>query len=256
VDTSAITTVTVDDDEAVMDFRETGTLNNRRWYSTGVVLPDGSVLAVNGADRDEVVAPGAGLPVTQLELFDPETETWSPAATQQNPRTYHSTAVLLPDGRVLVGGHAPISTLYGSNITIAPGVTTPQEGRDPSFEIYSPPYLFRGDRPQIHWVNHNIHYGNTFVVTTPDAADISSVMLVRNPSLTHLVDSDQRSVELPVLGHSGDALFVKAPPDGAVAPPGSYMLFINADSPQGPIPSVSSPVTIGAVPGNPGVVGA
>ena len=48
----------------------------------------------------------------QPELFDPITNRYRPVASQAAPRTYHNTAALLPSGEVLVGGHAPISTLY------------------------------------------------------------------------------------------------------------------------------------------------
>ena len=43
-------------------------------------------------------------------MFDPETQTWTELAEQAKGRTYHNTAVLLADGRVLVGGHTPIAT--------------------------------------------------------------------------------------------------------------------------------------------------
>ena len=92
--------------------RNTGSLNAPRWYGTGVLLPTGEALVFSGADRDEVLLPGTAEPVTTPELFDPETETWTPVAQQGRARTYHNTALLLPDGRVLVGGHAPIPTGY------------------------------------------------------------------------------------------------------------------------------------------------
>ena len=104
------------------------------------------MIAFNGSDRDGVDAPGTEYPIRQAELFDPETRTWRPLAQSHQPRTYHNTAALLPDGRVLVGGHAPITTLYLSHITI-PGGFGPNDGRDPSFELFEPPYLFRGPRP-------------------------------------------------------------------------------------------------------------
>jgi hypothetical protein len=63
------------------------------------------------------------------------------------------------------------------------------------------------------------------------------VVLVRNATVTHLVDGEQRSVELRVLDRSGNTLRVAAPPDGNVAPPGPYMLFVNRSTPRGPVPS-------------------
>lgn len=230
--------------EPAMSSRATGDLTNRRWYSTGVLLPTGEVFAVSGASHDEVVGPGTGFPVTQAEIFDPATETWHPVATQHHARTYHNTAMLLPDGSVLVGGHAPIPTLYGSHQTL-PGGFSPNDGRDSSFEIYKPWYFDR-QRPKLVAVSDEIDYGKSFTVVVDRASrDVESVVLVRNPSITHLVDGDQRSVELQVIGRHGNMLRVAAPPSGAVAPPGPYMLFVNQRASDGVlVPSESLQVTI------------
>ena len=141
---SRIDSVTVGSDGRLSSVsRLTGPLAHARWYTSGVLLPTGEVFAVSGADRDEVATPGLGFAVRQAEIFDPQTETWRGVALQNNPRTYHNTAVLLRDGRVLVGGHAPITTAYLSNIDLSSLGFSPNDGRDPSFEIYSPPYMFR-----------------------------------------------------------------------------------------------------------------
>lgn len=240
--TSSITSVDTEQGDAIAT-RSTGMLTEPRWYGTGVLLPTGEVAVFSGANRDEVVGPGTGQPVPHVEIFDPETEEWRRGATAMQMRTYHNTAALLPDGRVLVGGHAPIPTLYGSHHTI-PGFS-PNEGRDPTFEIYSPPYLFRGSRPEILGVDPSIAHGERLVIATNvDASRISSVVLVRNPAITHLVDGDQRSIELRVVGRHGRTLLVESPPDGNVAPPGPYMLFVVEDGSAGPIPSEAAQVFI------------
>jgi hypothetical protein len=220
----------------------TGDLGEPRWYASGVLLPTGEVLAFNGSDRDEVAGPGVEFPVQKTELFDPATKTWTALASSHQPRTYHNTAALLPDGRVLIGGHAPISTLYANDTTI-PGGFAPHDGRDPSFEIYSPPYLFKGPRPRIDNAPglDRIAYGSTFHVNTHEADDIDSVVLVRNPSVTHLIDADQRNVVLRVTKRAGDDLAVAAPPNGAVAPPGPYMLFVIRDG----VPSKAAQTFVG-----------
>ncbi|MDP9067021.1 MAG: DUF1929 domain-containing protein [Actinomycetota bacterium] len=244
VPTSAITSVATGSKVAVAS-RPTSSLNHSRWYSTAIALPTGEVVAFSGADRDEVVAPGTGFPITQAELFDPETEEWRPVATSTHARTYHNSATLLPDGRVLVGGHAPITTLYGKHQTL-PGGFSPNDGRDPSFEIFSPPYMFAGDRPAIRNAPSKVGYDDTFrVVVDRSAAAIDSVVLVRNPSLTHLMDADQRTVSLPVISRNGNVLRVAAPPNGNVAPPGPYMLFANGRVGDSVVPSVSAPVFVG-----------
>ncbi len=240
---SRITTVDTSGGKDTMSTVPTGDLSGPRWYPSGVLLPTGEVLAFNGGDRDAVVGPGVEIGKRQTELFDPATNKWTPVASSHDVRTYHNSAELLPDGRVLVGGHAPISTLYASNITLPGGITAPNDGRDPSFEIYSPPYMFRGSRPKIvaaPKARAGIGYSTTFQIKVDqDAADIASVVLVSNPSVTHLIDPNQRNVVLPVVARDGRTLTVKAPPSADVAPPGPYMLFVNKQTSKGLVPSKS-----------------
>jgi hypothetical protein len=208
-----------------------------------VVLPTGEVIAFSGADRDEVVSPGLEIPDRQPQLFNPTTGTWRPLAPANRPRTYHNTAALLPDGRVLVGGHAPIPFLYTKH-TDLPGPFAPNK-RDPSFEIFSPPYLFRGTRPVINSVAGTWGYGDTIAIHTDiPASDVRSVVLMRNTALTHLVDANQRAVELPIVSTSGNTAFVKSPPNGSVAPPGPYMVFVNRQGSGGLVPSRGAPVFV------------
>lgn len=247
-DRSRVNTVTIDPAtgrESLVS-QTTVPLDIARWYPSGVLLPTGEVMAFSGADTDEVVGPGFGRPVRQAELFDPETNTWTPMATATRPRTYHNTAMLLPDGRVLVGGHAPISTAYLSNIAIPGG--NPNPDRDPTFEIYEPPYLFRGDRPTIESAPDHLGYGGTIEIDTPDPESIESVVLMRNTAITHLVDGDQRSVMLPIVSRTDHSVTVNAPPRAAVAPAGPYLLFLNKGDGGDLIPSVGKQVFVGTAP--------
>ena len=221
----------------------TGPLHSSRWYPSGVLLPTGEVMAFSGADIDEVQAPSLGRPVKQAELYDPVKKTWTPVASATRPRTYHNTGMLMPDGRVLVGGHAPISTAYLSNIAV-PGAE-PNPDRDPTFEIYEPPYLFAGHRPTIAAAADTLAYGDTIRIATPDAASIDSVVVMRNSAITHLVDGDQRAVELPVVRRVAGAVYVKAPPRPEVAPPGPYLLFLNQKVGGRLVPSVGHQTSIG-----------
>lgn len=239
---SRVDVVDIADDGAMsLSSRATGSLNRARWYGTGVLLPTGAVMVFSGADFDEVILPGTGTPITETELFDPQTETWSVMARQGQPRTYHNTAILLPDGRVLVGGHAPISTGYAYDLQL-PG-KSPQAGRDPSFEIYSPPYIFQ-PRPSIAAAPAQASHGQSFDIATPEAAEIESVVLIRRSALTHIVDGDQRSVLLPISGRSDSRLTVRMPAEKAVLPPGHYLLFINRRTDAGLVPSVSAPLLV------------
>ncbi|HLF69490.1 MAG TPA: galactose oxidase-like domain-containing protein, partial [Actinomycetota bacterium] len=238
--------VSIDGDSVTR--KRTGDLNNRRWYSSGVVLPSGEVLALSGADKDEVIDPGSEFPVRQAEMYNPTTKHWSRLASGSRDRTYHNSAVLLADGSVLVGGHSPIVSQYGNTHANYFGPPFANNFKDPSFEILKPPYLFRGPRPTITAAPSNIGLGDDFEITTPDAGSITSVVLSRLPAVTHITDADQRTVELKIISQGSGTVKVKAPASAAVLPNGPYYLFLirnnpaGIDHPAGPTPSIAAVV--------------
>jgi hypothetical protein len=194
-------------------WKRTGSMNQGRVWVNPVLLPDGKILAVGGGRGGTYANP-----VLESELFDPATETWSVMASQRAPRVYHSTAVLLPDGRVLSAGHD-----NGSYQTTA--------------EIYSPPYLFKGPRPSITGAPSSVRYGEQFTVSTPDARSIARVALLRPDSNTHSLNQDQRYEDLEFSVTDDNTLSVTSPAGGNEAPPGRYMLFLVSGS---GVPSVAS----------------
>ena len=219
-------------------------LNNPRWYSSGVVLPSGEVVAINGGDKDDTFVPGTTNAVRQPEMFDGTK--WTSLAPGTRERVYHNTAILLADGSVLVGGHAPLPALmFGpGNDNYVPGAFS-SNFRDPSFEIFKPPYLFRGPRPRLAQVQAGVALGDRFKITTPDASKVQSVVLSRLPAVTHLADADQRTVELQFTRRSSGTLVASAPEDPAVLLPGHYYLFLMADNGQGPTPSRAAMIQVG-----------
>jgi hypothetical protein len=237
-------TLTTIDENSHLTNLMTGNLHHARWFPSGVLLPDGKVLAVGGADKDETLDPGAEIAVHTAELYDPTTGQWTEVADHARDRTYHNSALLLPDMRVLFGGHAPTGAHYGG-ANNDQGPPFANNDNDPSFEVFSPPYLFRGARPRITRAQAGIAYGETFPVETPQADRIDSVVLLGLPSPQHVIDSDQRSLALQFERAGGSILQAVAPPNGNVAPPGYYYLVVNEKSPQGPVPSVARIVGVG-----------
>lgn len=230
---SRIDTIDLENGGMAYESRLTGKLNQPRWYGTAALLPNGEVIVFSGANRDEVVAPGSGQAIRRAELFNPETETWRPVASATKERTYHNTAMLLKDGRVLIGGHSPINTAYLYTINL-PGFS-PNDGRDPSFEIYSPPYVFK-DRPVIRNAPRMLRHGQSARVQVDAAGGpIDSVVLVRNTSLTHVIDGDQRTVKLPITDSTANRVNVEIPGNPAVVPPGPYIMFVNKTDADGSI---------------------
>lgn len=243
VDLSRIDTVKTNGDEIEYESRMTGPLNQPRWYGTNVLMPDGTVMVFSGGNRDGVAAPGLEEPIRTAERFDPETEEWTEMATAINPRTYHNTAVLMPDGRVMVAGHAPINTAYLSHIDLQDLGLSPNDGRDPSFEIYTPPYAMRDDRPRILMAPEAVEPGQDFKMQVNDR-NVDQVMLIRRTVMTHVVDSDQRAVELKIKRNVGGNLELAMPETHDVLPAGEYMLFASKDDGGERVPSVSAPVTV------------
>jgi hypothetical protein len=173
-------------------------MNVGRDKLNSVLLPDGQVLIVGGAPGPD------GGPV---ETFDPE----DPAAgfragpIMQQVRGYHSAALLLSDGSVLIGGDPG-------------GATKPHER-------YLPPYFF-GARPTITGAPASVGYGAPFTINTPDGASIEEVVLMRPGAVTHAFNMAQRYVGCLIVSEFADTVEVISPPNGNVAPPGYYLLFI------------------------------
>ncbi|PYM89328.1 MAG: hypothetical protein DME04_26625 [Candidatus Rokuibacteriota bacterium] len=182
----------------------------QRTYGTLTLLPDGSALMVGGGVTTNAIdASGA---IAPLELWSPLTQKWTTMAGLGAPRLYHSTALLLPDGRVLIAGGG---RFFGS----------PDQTDQLSAEIYSPPYLFKGARPTITSAPTTATYGGTFTVQTPDAARVTAINLVKLGAVTHAFNMDQRFLPLSFSPVSG-GFTVQAPANGNLAPPGYYMLFL------------------------------
>lgn len=218
-------------------------LRNRRWFGTTVMLPTGEVLLLNGGDADDALDPGSAAAVRTPELYDPATDQWRELATASRERVYHNSAVLLPDGRVLVGGHAPLPTHYANYAAPARS----NQHRDATFEIYEPPYLFRGPRPVVANVDP-VRNGRVLKLALgkgTTAGEIAEVVLVRMSANTHTIDADMRAVKLEHTA-AGSNLFAELPKrgDGRILPPGPYYVFALRQTPDGPVPSVAHTVLI------------
>ena len=98
-------------------WRETAPMAHGRAYHNMTLLPDGTVLASGGSSRSDGV--DLSRSVLPAEIWNPDTETWTTVDSLQNGRQYHSTALLLPDGRVLMAGGGAVG-----------GGTRHQERRD------------------------------------------------------------------------------------------------------------------------------
>jgi Domain of unknown function (DUF1929)/FG-GAP-like repeat len=202
-------------------YRRAAALNEGRMHLNATLLPDRSVLASGGA-RVEEHRVDASL---HAELYDPRRRRWLLGAKSRVPRLYHSTALLVPDGRVVTAGSNPRPKADELRI-----------------EIYSPPYLFRGSRPQLTLARNRVAYGGRLRATVPDAGDLREINLVRPGATTHAFNNEQRLLGLEYSVDAPDRVTLTFPRRRNVAPPGWYMVFAISDD---GVPSVGRFVRLG-----------
>jgi len=207
-------------------------MNGLRHHASTVILPDGRILLLAGHDDYS--------PVKQTgfaEYVDPMNDFSLSQGVAQMPETrgYHTVSVLLPDGRVLLGG----GNIDGNNSI-----------EQTNFRYYYPDYMFK-QRPWISYTSGTINTGEYSMVFVPHMTDVNEASLMGLGSMTHSFDMNQRNVQLRVFDleltiqrNTGQWVFVdpaqcvsdpgscldvhaiRAPVSRELAPPGHYMLFI------------------------------
>jgi len=174
-------------------------LPTARAHMNVVQTPDGSAFGIGG-NSSGLYSQGQ----LQTMAYDPGTDTWTNMATQTYRRAYHSTAILLPDGRIMSAGD------------------TGSGGGRQRIDYYSPPYMF-GPRPEITSAPNAVNYGDTFEIETAGPTATQAVLMAP-AATTHTVEMNARRVELAVTP-TETGLTATAPASGRLAPPGYYMLF-------------------------------
>lgn len=190
-------------------YLKTGSLRERRVWATSVALPNGEVLVVGGASASQQLDTS----VKYAEIWNPTTGQWRVGAEAAKARLYHSAAMLLPDGTVLVGGGGRPGPVVNDNA-----------------EIYSPPYLFqangeRASRPVITSLSSSEpDYGDTIQVDLQDGTKIDRVSFIRLGSVTHSFNMDERMLALGFTQRE-NVLDVEMSFGRSVAPPGTSWDF-------------------------------
>ena len=210
----------------------------------GTLLPDGTVLWVNGANQG---AQGFGLadePTFEALIYDPAAPLggrWTTGASTTIPRLYHSVSLLLPDGTLLIAGSNPVQMPVLTASSENPYIT---EFR---VEIYTPPYLSSPNAESLRPTDITLSGltlaadGSTFQIsfTAPPSAQSLKVAFS-----THSLHMSHRMLFLDtsgfVAGNTEQEVVVTMPPNNNVAPPGPYMVFAVVDG----VPGIGQFVTV------------
>jgi hypothetical protein len=207
----------------------TGSMSTGRRQMNATVLADGSVLATGGMSTGGYTV-DLNHAVTSAERWDPATGQWTVLSSANRIRQYHSTATLLPDGRVMTGGGGVCGECNGFGYL------------EKNIEYFSPPYLYKQDgsgdlaaRPTITSAPATMGVNTLYSMMVNPGSDIRKVALVGLGDVTHSIDQGQRYIPLnfkhipikkPWPAPAGSRLDVTGPASSGVAPPGYYMLFV------------------------------
>jgi hypothetical protein len=195
-------------------FKPLPSMPQPRTDMNSVLLPDETIAVIGGNGAGNV-----DVPYYQALLYDPTHDVWTPGPSQAKRRAYHSTALLLPDATVLSAGDNNAG------------------GGQAMLEVYSPPYLFKGPRPQILGVSPTGVSGEWIGMVTD--VPVAKLVLVAPGAVTHATNMHQRLVELPII--TAGITTVAQIPSIQTVPPGAYMVFALNDA---GVPSVASWVQI------------
>lgn len=219
----------------------------------GVLLPDGNILWINGANEGSQGWGIARYPTFEALIYNPQKDEFKIAGKSQIARLYHSVALLLLDGTVLIAGSNPSWDMipYEAVNPVDPAMAFPTEFR---VEIYTPPYLLGENlqrRPrEIQLSTSSLSVdGSTFDISfrTPKDARDCNVVLYHGGFVTHSLHMGQRMIYLDFVGFeqgaSSQKLVVQMPSaafGNSVAPPGPYVVYVVVDG----IPGIGQSVMV------------
>lgn len=219
---------TIDIGSGTPQVRKLQPMHYARAMHNSVVLPNGQVVISGGQTYIKIFSDDNSVLMT--ELWDPRTEAFTTLRPLTIPRNYHSFSLLLPDGRVLIGGGGLCDFNCTTNHLDA--------------QILTPPYLLNANgtaasRPRIVSAARQAGYGGTIAATTNRA--VSQFVLMRLSAVTHSLNNDQRRVPLTFTATSATSYTLRAPANAGIAPPGYYMLFaLDANG----VPSTASTIQL------------
>ncbi|KAL8951465.1 MAG: hypothetical protein Q9222_002566 [Ikaeria aurantiellina] len=218
----------------------------------GTLLPDGTVIWLNGCNLG---AQGFGVaknPTLEVLIYDPAKplgQRWTTGPSSTIARLYHSVSLLMLDGTMMIAGSNPVEQ----------PILTPVPNKVPSedfvtefrVEFYTPPYLSGANankRPTGVTLSSKslTANGSTFTIkfTAPAGNKAAKVALYHGGFVTHSLHMNHRMVFLDTTGYQAGAtsqtLTVKMPPNHNVAQPGPYVVYVTVDG----VPAVGQFVSV------------
>jgi len=220
--------ININNGTAGVTVTQTAPMAYPRAFSNGVVLPNGQVVIIGGQTYPVPFSDATAILIP--EIWDNQTQVFRQLTPMQTPRVYHSTGILLQDGRVYEGGGGQCGDGCSANHF--------------NTEILTPPYLLNANgslatRPVISSATSTVALGGT--ITAATTSPVVSFVLMRLSSTTHTVNNDQRRIPLQIESTSGNTYSLTVPSNPGIVLPGNYWLFaLNAQG----VPSVAANVFI------------
>lgn len=247
-DAAVVTTKYIDLEAGSPAWHSSGSMRVGRVNHNLVVLPSGDVLVTGGVGN---IGDGHNYnPRKRPEIWSPSTNRWTSGvggdtlAASTLTRGYHSTAILLPDARILCGG---------GNVTLPSDQSEVSDSSQVFGDVYCPPYLFNGGgglatRPTLVAATGRWRYNSSVTFAVNSDTTLRRACLIHAAATTHSQDQAQRYVPLTLSSAYDDdygnrQYFLTSPADSFNAPPGDYLLFVSDSS---RVPSIAQWVRVGS----------
>ena len=189
--------------QATPTYRAGPPLLAAKGYLGCVNMPDMTLFEANGGSENTIAAAS-----TEAGMLANVNSGWAPMTPLPTGehRLYHSMLALLDDGRVLSMTSNPRSGAPWSSSVLA----------------FSPPYMFKGQRPTITLAPASVTYGGTYSVAATAAAGstVNRMVITTPPAPTHGMDNGQRALSIPIVNGK-----VTMPSQATVMPPGMYRIW-------------------------------
>ena len=183
-----------------------------RAFADATILPTGDVFVNGGTAVYQGAYDDTYFSNFTPEIYKTNDDIWRKMSKSNIRRNYHSTSLLLPDGRIFVGG-----------------------GDVWNAQFFYPPYLFSKDskgkinlakRPKIKKLEKIIIDRNNQKMLVDDSTDIEKISLISTGSTTHAQASELKYLSLDFKKINKNEIEFSIPKNKNTLSDGTYLIFI------------------------------
>ncbi len=183
-----------------------------RAFADATILPTGDVFVNGGTAVYQGAYDDTYFSNLTPEIYKTNDDIWKKMSKSNFRRNYHSTSLLLPDGRIFVAG-----------------------GDAWNAQFFYPPYLFSKDskgktilseRPKIKELKKTITNRRKQIMLVDDSTDIEKISLISTGSTTHAQASELKYLSLDFIKINNNEIQFTIPENKNTLSDGTYLIYI------------------------------